>query len=425
MKSRLAFTTLLSTLLLVGFFDGTALSADISLYDIPDERSEIYLHGTFQEVEATLFENGDDLNGFSSRGVPPLIDICDNPTLKDSEVAQIIKNLVITRGVDVNTPHRTVGVAALHVASGCRNPQVVGLLLESNADIHQRDNDGAIPLMYASYHRNTDTERLLVESKSDIHARNKYGLSAADYAEVVARDTRGRVYLTRDFQAVSTTLSANADDMNDFNSWGSTTLIDICANYSLEDSEVRQLVQDIVTRGIDINTPHRTAGVVALHIAADRGRSQTVGLLLESKADITQRDKWGLTPLMYASSAKGKGNAATIKLLIESKANIDDTNAAGQSAAHYAAVGGATYNLGILIKSGANTQLLTLSGKSVFSLLHESYTQGRISDRGFMNAKNLLANPERELEEEEEEEEEDKGTRKSVMRQICAVLCWK
>ena len=419
-RSRLTLTTLLSTLLLVEISGGTALSADI-LYEIPNERSKIYLCGTFHEVETTLCENPGDISGFSSRGAPPLVDICNNPTLKDSEVSQIIQTLAARR-IDVNTPHRTVGVAALHVAAACGRSQAIELLLESKADINKRDTYGATPLMYASYHRERNNIKLLVERKADIDPTNNYGVSALEYAEIGARDTRATFYLTGDFQTVEPLLAAHIkDDMRGSDSWDSTALINICANYNLKEPEAMKLVQNLVTRGANVNTPHGTAGATALHVAAEQGRPLVVKLLLDRNANIHHRDRWGGTPLMYASSAKHEGNVDVIKLLIRSKANIDDTNYSGQSAAHYAANEGATYNLEVLIKSGANTQLLTLNGTRVFDFFYRAYMQGKITDKRFIDAKNLLANPERELKEEEERE----GERKSVMSYICAALYWK
>src|SRR5438270_499085 len=89
-------------------------------------------------------------------------------------------------------------------------------------------------------------------------------------------------------------------------------------------------------------------GIVVAQIAAAKGRSNVVKLLVEKGADLKATDREGNTSLMWA--AKG-GNSETIKLLVEKGANVNATNSAGLSALSIARTGNRADIQELLVKA--------------------------------------------------------------------------
>ena len=61
------------------------------------------------------------------------------------------------------------------------NPEVVALLLQAGADIHEKANrwrDAAYSFA-ASYNSNPEVVALLLKAGADIHEKDKYGMDAA------------------------------------------------------------------------------------------------------------------------------------------------------------------------------------------------------------------------------------------------------
>ena len=61
-----------------------------------------------------------------------------------------------------------------------------------------------------------------------------------------------------------------------------------------------ELIQRLVSAGLDLNTADSETGRTALHIAATYGYLRTVNRLLEGGADVLARDQWGNTPATLA-----------------------------------------------------------------------------------------------------------------------------
>eukprot|EP00930_Biecheleria_cincta_P076397 TRINITY_DN6361_c0_g1_i1.p1 TRINITY_DN6361_c0_g1~~TRINITY_DN6361_c0_g1_i1.p1 ORF type:complete len:470 (-),score=90.48 TRINITY_DN6361_c0_g1_i1:130-1539(-) len=75
-------------------------------------------------------------------------------------------------------------------------------------------------------------------------------------------------------------------------------------------------------QGINDQSP---TGASALYIAAERGSTECLRLLLEARADLTLKTKIGFTA---AAIAKQQGSHKCVQLLLESKANAQDSTAA-------------------------------------------------------------------------------------------------
>jgi len=94
-----------------------------------------------------------------------------------------------------------------------------------------------------------------------------------------------------------------------------------------------QLLEMLLRSGADANLPdHR--GVGALHLAAFDGSGDCVGALLNSRADANIVDKYGQTPLFFASSVQ------VCQQLLDARADAHARNKKQQSPLHMAAHAG-------------------------------------------------------------------------------------
>lgn len=112
-------------------------------------------------------------------------------------------------------------------------------------------------------------------------------------------------------------------------------------------SEGLQLILD--APGCIVNK--RTSDMqVALHFASEKGHTDCVRRLLESRAMVNVSNDWGETPLLKAVCS---GNLETVELLLKSGAKTDMTDLQGYNALIYAAQIGNVAVTDILVQFGA------------------------------------------------------------------------
>ncbi|XP_077353395.1 ankycorbin isoform X2 [Festucalex cinctus] len=94
-------------------------------------------------------------------------------------------------------------------------------------------------------------------------------------------------------------------------------------------------------------------GKSALHVAASRGHTDCLAVLLSHGADPTVTDAAGLNPLHLAAK---NNHAECCKRLIQSKCPVDAVDGSGRSALHHAAIGGKIQTVQFLceLKSAIN-----------------------------------------------------------------------
>jgi len=78
----------------------------------------------------------------------------------------------------------------------------------------------------------------------------------------------------------------------------------------------------------EVDRPHPKTGATALHVAAAKGYTKVLGLLLAGRGNVDRQDNDGWTPLHAASHW---GQRETAEMLVESLADMDIRNYAGQS----------------------------------------------------------------------------------------------
>ncbi len=100
-------------------------------------------------------------------------------------------------------------------------------------------------------------------------------------------------------------------DVNEQNEFGSPALIVAACRGRT------QLVDILLRSGAEINVSVEGSGITALACAVGKGHTDTVRLLIEAGADLETVDKQGTTPLMTAQS---NGSDEIVKLLTDAGA---------------------------------------------------------------------------------------------------------
>ncbi|CAG0903898.1 unnamed protein product [Cyprideis torosa] len=100
-----------------------------------------------------------------------------------------------------------------------------------------------------------------------------------------------------------------------------------CALRNKDYNAARRLIQD---GAVDVDWKNQL-GDTLLHIAADKGQSSIVKLLLQKGFDVNRGNDAGDTPLFFAV---GSGSLECVQVLLEHSANIRCQNIAGKSVLH-------------------------------------------------------------------------------------------
>jgi len=103
----------------------------------------------------------------------------------------------------------------------------------------------------------------------------------------------------------------------------------------------------------------RGRGLTMLHVAAQRGATNAVRLLLECGLPVDSRDDYGFTPLHYA--AKDSSHAQTLCALVTGGADVDAETADGFRPIDLSCLHNSMENTKFLVRCGADTSGLKRS----------------------------------------------------------------
>ncbi|CAB3404453.1 unnamed protein product [Caenorhabditis bovis] len=208
---------------------------------------------------------------------------------------------LLEKGADINTC--TVdGLTALHQSVIDSKPEMVRFLCEKGADVNAQDNEGWTPLHAAACCGNVAIVRYLCQHGADLAIVNSDKELALDLAE----DEQCRELLEEEYRRQN---------------------IDINA---CRDRELNVMLRDAKTwlaTGEYRDVPHYRTGGTAMHVAAARGYTQILEMLIKAGGNVRAQDKDGWTPL-HAAAHWAERDAC--KILLENNAELSDTTFAGQ-----------------------------------------------------------------------------------------------
>lgn len=227
------------------------------------------------------------------------------------------------------------GLTPLHLAAGSGFKVMVKLLLDNNAVVDAKDNDGDTALDYAASAGFKDVAELLLIHKA-----------AYNIFDVVA---------IGDLERVKALLKTNPDLASSKDALSMTPL------HYAADRGLRDIMELLLASKADVNATNYW-GFTPLHQAAMACRQSGVAeLLLAHGAEVNATDKYGATPLHAAAN---NGNAVAAEALLANKAAVNAKDKHGWTALHYAISGGSKEVVQMLLAHGAGVNAKTNEGRT-------------------------------------------------------------
>ncbi|XP_059367312.1 protein phosphatase 1 regulatory subunit 12A-like isoform X1 [Carassius carassius] len=210
---------------------------------------------------------------------------------------------MLDRGADINYAN-VDGLTALHQACIDDNVDMVTFLVEHGACINQPDNEGWIPLHAAASCGYLDIAEYLISQGASVGVVNSEGETPLDIAEEEAMEELLQ---------------------NEINRQG----LDIEAARKEEEQIMLRDARQWLNSGQINDVRHTKSGGTALHVAAAKGYTEVLKLLIQAGYDVNIKDYDGWTPL-HAAAHWGKEEAC--RILVEHLCEMDIVNKVGQTA---------------------------------------------------------------------------------------------
>ncbi|XP_009461442.1 PREDICTED: protein phosphatase 1 regulatory subunit 12A isoform X4 [Nipponia nippon] len=181
---------------------------------------------------------------------------------------------------------------------------MVKFLVENGANINQPDNEGWIPLHAAASCGYLDIAEYLISQGAHVGAVNSEGDTPLDIAEEEAMEELLQ---------------------NEVNKQG----VDIEAARKEEERIMLRDARQWLNSGHINDVRHAKSGGTALHVAAAKGYTEVLKLLIQARYDVNIKDYDGWTPL-HAAAHWGKEEAC--RILVENLCDMEAVNKVGQTA---------------------------------------------------------------------------------------------
>lgn len=164
---------------------------------------------------------------------------------------------------------------------------LVAKILKEKPNLEIKDHKGRTPLMIAAYNNDIEIAELLINAGSDVNAQDTQLNSPFLYA-----GASGNVEILK-------LCLENGADFNVYNGYGGTALIPAAERRHLEVVKILTQIPDYPIN--HINRLGWTALMEAIILGqAGADQVEIVQILVDSGADVSIRDKDGVTPLRHA-----------------------------------------------------------------------------------------------------------------------------
>ncbi|NWS13740.1 MYPT1 phosphatase, partial [Pachyramphus minor] len=287
---------------------------------------------------------------------------------------------LLERGADINYAN-VDGLTALHQACIDDNVDMVKFLVENGANINQPDNEGWIPLHAAASCGYLDIAEYLISQGAHVGAVNSEGDTPLDIAEEEAMEELLQ---------------------NEVNRQG----VDIESARKEEERIMLRDARQWLNSGHINDVRHAKSGGTALHVAAAKGYTEVLKLLIQAHYDVNIKDYDGWTPL-HAAAHWGKEEAC--RILVENLCDMEAVNKVGQTAFDVADED----ILGYLEELQKKQNLLHSEKREKKSPLIESTANldNNQTQKTFKNKETLIMEQEKNTEslEQEKADEEEEG----------------
>merc|ERR1719206_985531 len=296
-----------------------------SLTDVSDAKSNL------EESDVANVRKGADANLAMNNG-------CTSLWIAASRGSTECIALLIKYGADINKIDRSSGGTPLFVACQNGKESAGKLRLAANANVNEpRTGDGTTPLIMAAHNGHSGTVQLLLKSGADVMMTNTNGWSAFGCAAQQGHCDIVKLLHGHMVKSKSTQEIVKLVNVGDADGW--TPLHLACQNNHPEvvelllnppqssadssDAKSNSRESDVanVPKGADPNLAMNN-GCTPLWVAASRGSSECIALLIKYAADINKIDRsTGGTPLFVACQ---NGKESAVKLLLAANANVNE-----------------------------------------------------------------------------------------------------
>jgi len=223
------------------------------------------------ELADLLIRNGAKVSIATVAGATPL-------QLAAVNGSAALLDRLIAAGADPNAPLTRSGDTALMIASRTGKVDAVRVLLDSGAKVNAQETwGGTTALMWAVSEKHPEVAKLLVERGADVNARSYYVPSASG----------------RGFEGTTPVAQKPGKEFEEFASGWLTPLMFAARENGLESARL------LVKAGADINA-QAGDGKDALSLAFFDGSYDVADFLIDSHANVNQKDAQRFTPLFWA-----------------------------------------------------------------------------------------------------------------------------
>ncbi|XP_042262853.1 serine/threonine-protein phosphatase 6 regulatory ankyrin repeat subunit C isoform X1 [Thunnus maccoyii] len=312
-------------------------------------------------------------------------------------------------GFDINTPDDE-GRTCLHAAASGGNIDCLNLLLNSGAELDIKDNLGRSPLHYAAANGNSQCTITLVRAGSEVNELDLTGCSPLHYAAAshtfcggeTSSQPEYRVEKEHEASLCLDYLLDNGANPTLKNSKGYSAVHYAAAYGNKQHLELLLEISFNCLEEVESNIPvsplHLAAyyghcealrllcetlvsldvrdieGQTALHLAARRGFTPCVEVLLKHQASYTLKEHKHKWTALHAAAAEGQVDCLLLLVNREQSADvIDSPDTQGQTALMLAALGRHTDCVHILLEKGAKVDA---GDKKGFTALHRAAMLG-------------------------------------------------
>ncbi|CAH1791761.1 unnamed protein product [Owenia fusiformis] len=296
------------------------------------------------EVAEVLIKHRADVNCFDIGSITPLMS-CQNKNLCQ---------LLLDHQADIEARDEDGHTALSHACNSGRT-EVAEVLVRHGADVNCSNIRERTPLMLCQNEKNIC--QLLLDNKADIEACDKDGNTALVYAcmkgctavaevllkngaDVNCSDSEGRTPLMIEYKCISDaskrmimkTLVVNGSSVNATDKWGQTPLYHTLDHMGTDHQDVEGIIDDLLNAGAsELYSPKQTVSLLTTLI--EKNFKIPINTLLSRVyVHVNCKDSRGQTPLMIFAR---DGNTDFMEKTINHGALLDDTDLNGKNALMY------------------------------------------------------------------------------------------
>ena len=324
-----------------------------------------------------LLDAGANPNMGLLSGETPLMTATDRGRLS-------VVKLLLDHDADPNAKESIAGQTGLMWAIADKQSELVGLLVDSEADVHLGSKSGFTPLMFAAQQGDIESARILLEAgaKAD-ELMPKTGLTPLLVASASG------------FEDVTTLLLERGANPEMVDSRGNTAL-----HLAVRNRNGLGVVKSLLKHGANPNaqlnhprgrlltsTEINLQGATPLMLAADIASYDVITSLLDAGADPKIPTKDNTTTLLMAAGAGAAVSEErpadafaqalkTVKLLVELGLDVNAVGPFGWTPLHLAAYHGENDVINYLVEKGAKVNVMDSFGQTPLSISHAIVTEG-------------------------------------------------